>query len=77
MGNVRALPNKMDELTTLTHHQRDYHECSIMVLTETWLRKPDFQAVGDQTWVNNLNLFFSGFDQTPTRPTAQSSLLPP
>ena len=32
MGNV----SKMDELTELTQHQRDYHECSIMVLTETW-----------------------------------------
>ena len=37
MGNVRSLPNKMDELTALTRHQRDYRECSIMVLTETWL----------------------------------------
>ena len=36
-GNVRSLPNKIDELTALTRHQRDYHECSIMVLTETWL----------------------------------------
>ena len=37
MGNIRSLPNKMDELTALTRHQRDYHEFSIMVLTETWL----------------------------------------
>ena len=37
MGNVRSLPNKMDELTVLTWHQRNYRECSIMVLTETWL----------------------------------------
>ena len=37
MGNVRSLPNEMDELTALTWHQRDYCECSIMVLSETWL----------------------------------------
>ena len=37
IGNVRSLPNKMDESTALTRHQRDYRECSIMVLTETWL----------------------------------------
>ncbi|XP_073332517.1 mast cell protease 1A-like [Pagrus major] len=36
MGNVRSLPNKMDELTALTR-QRDYRECSIMVFRETWL----------------------------------------
>ncbi|KAI4875879.1 hypothetical protein NFI96_009456 [Prochilodus magdalenae] len=37
MGNVRLLPNKMDELTVLTRHQREYRECSVMVFTETWL----------------------------------------
>lgn len=37
MGNVRSLPNKMDELTALTQHLREYRECSIMVFTETWL----------------------------------------
>ncbi|KAI4873924.1 hypothetical protein NFI96_008574 [Prochilodus magdalenae] len=37
MGNVRSLPNKMDELTVLTPHQREYRECSVMVFTETWL----------------------------------------
>ena len=37
MGNVRALSKKMDELTVLTRHQRDYRECCIMALTETWL----------------------------------------
>ena len=37
MGNVRSFPNKMDELTALTQHQRDYCECSIMVLMETWI----------------------------------------
>ena len=30
MGNVRSLPNKMDELTALTRLQREYRECSIM-----------------------------------------------
>ena len=34
MGNVRSLLNKMDDLTVLTQHQRDYRECSIMVLTK-------------------------------------------
>lgn len=33
-----ALPNKMDELTVQTHHQREYWECSIMLLTETVAR---------------------------------------
>ncbi|TWW76587.1 hypothetical protein D4764_13G0012490 [Takifugu flavidus] len=27
MGNVRSLPNKMDELAALTRHQREYQEC--------------------------------------------------
>ncbi|XP_029924039.1 uncharacterized protein LOC115371064 [Myripristis murdjan] len=46
MGNVRSLPNKMDELAALTRHQRDYRECSIMMLTETWLTEltPDTAA---------------------------------
>ena len=37
MGNVRSLPNKMDELAALTRHQREYRACSIMVFKETWL----------------------------------------
>ena len=36
-GNVRSLPDKTDELTALTRDQRDYSECSIMVLAEMWL----------------------------------------
>ncbi|XP_036958405.1 uncharacterized protein LOC119021911 [Acanthopagrus latus] len=32
-------------------------------------RTPDSQAVGDQSWVNDMNLFFNRFDQTPTPPT--------
>ena len=40
-------------------------------------RTPDSQAAGDQTWVNDMNLFFNRFDQTPTPPPAQSYLLPP
>ena len=46
MGNVRSLPNKMDKLTARTQHQRDYRECSIMVLTEMWLMEltPDTDA---------------------------------
>ena len=36
----------MDELSALTRYQRDCHECSIMVLTETWLTvlTPDTDA---------------------------------
>ncbi|KAI3372201.1 hypothetical protein L3Q82_007045 [Scortum barcoo] len=37
MGNVRSLPNKMDELAALTRHQREYQECSLLLFTETWL----------------------------------------
>ncbi|KAI5100952.1 hypothetical protein C0J45_9938 [Silurus meridionalis] len=39
MGNVRSLPNKMDELAALTRHQREFRECSIMLFTESWLTK--------------------------------------
>ena len=34
----------------------------------------DFQAVGDQKWLNDLNLFFNRFDQTSNPPQGQSSL---
>ncbi|TWW65035.1 hypothetical protein D4764_22G0006820 [Takifugu flavidus] len=37
MGNVRSLPNKMDELAALTRHQREYRESSLLLFTETWL----------------------------------------
>ncbi|XP_060947988.1 serine/threonine-protein phosphatase PP1-beta catalytic subunit-like [Limanda limanda] len=37
MGNVRSLPNNMEELTALTRLQREYRECSLMCFTETWL----------------------------------------
>ncbi|KAI3375978.1 hypothetical protein L3Q82_016518 [Scortum barcoo] len=37
MGNVRSLPNKMDELAALTRHQREYRECSLLLFTEMWL----------------------------------------
>lgn len=37
MGNVRSLPNKVDELAALTRHQRSYRECSLMCFTESWL----------------------------------------
>ena len=48
MGIVRSLLNQMDELTALTWHQRDFCECSIMVLTETWLTEltPDTDESG-------------------------------
>lgn len=37
MGNVRSLPNKMDELAALTRHERDFREASLMLFTESWL----------------------------------------
>jgi len=36
MGNVNSLPNKMDELSAL-ENQQIYCECSLFILTETWL----------------------------------------
>ena len=36
MGNVNALPNKIDELTALTN-QRIYRESSLLIFTDTWL----------------------------------------
>ena len=33
-----------------------------------WQRKPHSQAAGDQTRMNDMNLFFNRFDQTPTPP---------
>ena len=62
MGNVRSFPNKMDELTALTQHQRDYRECSIMVLMETWITEltPD----------TDVNL--DGFQQRRADMTAES-----
>ena len=49
MGNVRSLPNKMEELTALTRLQREYRECSIMCFTETWLNEltPDSHVTLD------------------------------
>ncbi|KAI4903430.1 hypothetical protein NFI96_002603 [Prochilodus magdalenae] len=40
-------------------------------------KKPDSQVVGDQKWVNELNLFFNRFDHSPDPPPAQTSLLNP
>ena len=37
MGNVRSLPNKTDKLSALITGQREYRECSVLCLTETWL----------------------------------------
>ena len=39
MGNVRSLPNKMEELTALTRLQWEYRECSLMMFTESWLNE--------------------------------------
>jgi len=36
-GNGRSLPNKMEELTVLTLHVREYWYCSLVMFTETWL----------------------------------------
>ncbi|XP_078802203.1 uncharacterized protein LOC144991899 [Oryzias latipes] len=38
-GNVRSLPNKMDELGALVRTQREYREASVMCFTETWLHE--------------------------------------
>lgn len=38
---LRFLDNKMDELGELIKTQREYHECSLMCFTETWLHFPD------------------------------------
>ena len=37
MGNVRSLPNKMDELAALTRYQQEFRRCSMLLFTETWL----------------------------------------
>ena len=49
MGNVRSLPNKMDEIAALTRHERQYRESSFLVFTETWLTEltPDTNATLD------------------------------
>ncbi|XP_078791709.1 uncharacterized protein LOC110013806 isoform X2 [Oryzias latipes] len=39
MGNVRALSNKLDELTALMRLQRVYRESSLLCFTETWLNQ--------------------------------------
>jgi len=46
MGNVRSLPNKVDELTALTKLQREYGEVSMMCYIESWLMDltPDFHV---------------------------------
>lgn len=49
MGNVRSLANKADELAALVKTQREYRQCSIYCLSETWLHSliPDSSvAVG-------------------------------
>lgn len=58
--NVRSIYNKMDELTPLTRHHREYRECSMMLFTESWLTEPTpdsnitpdrFQLIrSDRTW---------------------------
>ncbi len=37
MGNVNALPNKMDELAALIKNQQTYRESCLIILTDTWL----------------------------------------
>ncbi|XP_062863986.1 tyrosine-protein kinase receptor [Trichomycterus rosablanca] len=40
-------------------------------------KKPDSQVVGDQKWVNELNLFFNRFDHSHVPPPTQTSQLNP
>ncbi|KAK0134692.1 putative RNA-directed DNA polymerase from transposon BS [Merluccius polli] len=42
MWNGRSLPNKADELSALITGQREYRECSVLCLTETWLNRKMF-----------------------------------
>lgn len=37
MGNVRALANKLDEVTTLVNSQWEYRKCCLLCFKETWL----------------------------------------
>ena len=37
MGNVRSLPNKIDELCASTRYVNDFRTASLMPFTETWL----------------------------------------
>ena len=53
----------MDKLTALTQHQRDYRECSVMVLTETRLT--------ELTLDTDANLY--GFQLRQADRTAESS----
>ncbi|XP_077471012.1 endothelin receptor Ba isoform X3 [Stigmatopora argus] len=39
IGNIRSLPNKMEELKALTKIQRQYRKICIMCFTETWLNE--------------------------------------
>jgi len=45
--------------------------------TISGFKKPDSQAVEDQKWANDLNVFFNRFDQPSAPPPAQSSMLQP
>ncbi|XP_076607962.1 uncharacterized protein LOC143333672 isoform X1 [Chaetodon auriga] len=37
MGNVRSLPNKLDELAALTWHYQEFRRCGMLLFTETRL----------------------------------------
>lgn len=50
MGNVRSPPNKMDELASLSQHQREYQQCSIrawltLLTPDTDIAPPRFQVM--------------------------------
>ncbi|XP_062272351.1 uncharacterized protein LOC133978042 [Scomber scombrus] len=44
IGNVNSLTNKTDELESLVRNVKLYRECSLMVLTETWLNNNTLDA---------------------------------
>ena len=59
LGNVRSLPNKMEELETLSRYMNEYRDSCLLAFTETWLKEsipdnvidiPHFDVVrGDRT----------------------------
>lgn len=41
---VQSLRNKMDERQGNVHFQKDFKDCFVMVLTETWLSERDWDG---------------------------------
>lgn len=48
--SVRSLDNMVDELMALVRHNREFHDCSLMCFTETWLHKCDQAQNSVQDW---------------------------